>query len=468
MMVRRLSIASVFAVLAVLPGAAQALPSRLTLGFSSDPHLTAGTSASRAPWIAKAVSDDADLVRVNLIWSAIAPKTRPAGFDPSDPSSPSYNWSTADAPIRDLTAAGFKVLVTIWNAPAWAEGPDRPSSVQPGTWRPDPRQFAQFATAAARRYDGTYPDPTAPLTTLPRVGYWQGWNEPDLDYYFSPQWTCSRGKCASAAPALYREMENDFYGAVKAVDPANFVVLAGTGPYGDPIGTVPLGKERTPPVQWYRDVLSAPIRLDAVDHHPYGVGGPHWHALNPDDIAVPDIYKITRVLNAAQRAGHSLPRGPKAVWITEIGWSSKPPNPKAVPIEQDARWIEQAMYVLWRQGVDTVLLLELGDPPPIPNLESVFESGIYYLDGDPKPGVTAFRFPFVTRRLGRGRVEAWGRAPAAGDLEIQRLQRRRWRTLRTLRVAARQMFDTTVSLSGQASLRAQVDSEASLVWTQGS
>lgn len=468
MMVRRLSIASLLAVLALLPATAQARPSQLTLGFSADAHLTGGTSASRAPWIAKAVADNADLVRVNLTWSEIAPKTRPSGFTPSDPASPGYNWNSADGPIRELTAAGFKVLVTIWGAPTWAEGPNPPRQARAGTWRPSPTQLAQFATAAARRYDGRFPDPSNPLATLPRVRYWQGWNEPDLDYYLSPQWMCSRGSCTSVAPGLYREMENDFYAAVKAVDSSNFVVLAGTGPYGNPIGSVPLGKERTFPVQWYRDVFAAPVHLDAVDHHPYGVGGPYWHALDAGDIAVPDVSKIIRALRVAQRAGHILPRGPKAVWVTEIGWSSKPPNPKAVPLEQDARWIEQAMYVLWRQGADTMLLLEIGDPPPIPNLESVFESGIYYLNGDPKPGVTAFRFPFVAQRLGGVRVEAWGRAPAAGGLTIQRLARGRWRTIRRLRVRARQLFDTTLSISGQARLRAQVGSDTSLVWTQGS
>jgi len=279
---------------------------------------------------------------------------------------------------------------------------------------------------------------------------------------------------------MYRQLLNSFYSAVKAVSSSNFVLAAGTAPYGDPVGSDPVGQERTPPVAFYRELFclrgarnltpvrcTAPAHFDALDHHPYGVGGPTWHAFNADDVAVPDIYKIARVLKAATHAGRALPRRRKTLWVSELGWSSKPPNPQGVPVLEDAHWFEQAMYVLWGQGVDTVMPLEIGDPAPGGDYSSVFESGLYYNNGRAKPIAQAFRFPFVTTRLNRSRVRAWGRAARAGQLRIEALRSRRWMTIRRLAVGPGEVFQMTLRLRGRATLRAQIGSQVSLLWTQG-
>ena len=446
----------------------------LTLGFSADPALTAGTPTATAVWIPRAVQAGATIVRVNLIWSQIAPAEPPLGFNPADPASPGYNWSAVDASIRDLSSQGLQVLLNITGAPTWAEGPGAPPDVQPGTWRPNAAQFASFATAAALRYDGRFPDPLHPGAFLPRVRYWQPWNEPNLDYYLSPQWTRVARGWAPASPTIYRQLLNAFYAAVKRVSPSNFVVTAGTAPYGDPPGG-----QRMPPVEFDRYLFCLrddarlepmscpdPPHLDALSHHPYGIGGPLWHALNPDDAAVPDMYKIARVLHAAERVGHVLPAGPKQLWVTEISWDSSPPDPDGVPILEQAHWLEQSFYVLWRQGVDTVLWLQIVDSPPIPNYGSTYQAGLYYLDGTAKPAAQAFRFPFVTRRLNARQIQAWGRSPAEGKVAIEELRGTRWVLLRRLSVLADQVFTTTLRVPGSATLRAQLGAQTSLPWTQ--
>lgn len=452
----------------------------LTLGFSSDADLTGGTSTSRAPWIQRALSEGATIVRVDVVWAQVAPRLRPARFEASNPASSGYNWSSVDSVVRDLNEHGLQVLLEVHDAPTWAQGPGKPGPVQPGTWRPNPRQFGEFAKAAALRYDGSFPDPANPGASLPRVRYWQAWNEANLDYYLAPQWIRSGSAWTAVAPVIFRQLVNSFYSSVKSVSASNFVLMGGTAPYGDAVGTDPVGQERTPPVAFYRDVFclhgaqsltpvscADPIHFDGLDHHPYGVGGPTWHAINADDVAVPDIYKITRVMNAALRTGRALPEAPKSTWVSEMGWSSNPPNPQGVPVAEDARWLEQAMYVLWAQGVNVILPLEIGDPPPIPNYSSVFESGLYYLNGQPKPLAEAYRFPFVTRRTSRDRVIAWGRAPQAGELSLERLQAGRWRTIRRFAAGAGHVFDVTIPLVGRATLRAGVGSEVSLTWVQG-
>jgi hypothetical protein len=445
----------------------------LTVGFSSDPVLTAGT-ASATPWIGRAAAEQAGIVRVNVVWAQIAPVRRPRGFVAADPSSPGYTWAPIDTAVRDLSAHGLTVLLNVSTAPAWAEGPHRPRSARAGTWRPDPAQFASFATAAALRYDGSYPDPAQPGSSLPRVRYWQGWNEPNLDYYLSPQWTRTGHGYAPASPAIYRALLNAFYSAVKAVKRSNFVVAAGTAPYGDGPGG-----QRIQPVAFDRGLFCLqgavalkpvqcpdPVHLDAVSHHPYATGGPLQPAFNPDDAAVPDIYKIARVLRAAERTGHVLPRGRKRLWVTEISWDSSPPDPHGVPIAEHARWLEQALYVLWSQGVDTVLWLQIVDSPPIPSYAASYQAGLFYLNGRPKPAALAFRFPFVTKRLGAGRVQAWGRAPAAGELAIEQRAGAHWDVIRRVAVRARQVFVATLDLQGKSVLRAQLGGRTSLTWTQ--
>ena len=456
-------------------GGSEAQAQGLTLGFDNDPVLTSGSAASQALWDGRAVSEDAGIVRISVGWSSVAPSTRPSGFSPANPASPGYNWISTDAAVRELTNEGLKVLLNVTSAPTWAEGPHRPGSAQAGTWRPNPSQFASFATAAARRYDGHFPDPLHPGSFLPRISLWQPWNEPNLDDYLSPQWTRSGSHWAPASPGIYRGLLNSFYSAVKAVSPSNFVVESGTAPYGDPPGG-----PRMPPVQFDRYLFCLadnarlsptrcpdPAHLDAVDHHPYGIQGPLWHALNPDDAAVPDMYKIARVLHAAERDGHVLPRGPKGLWATEISWDSDPPDPHGVPIQRQARWLEQAFYVLWRQGVDTILWLQIADSPPIPNYASTYQAGLYFMNGTPKPAAQAYEFPFVTQRLKGSRVQAWGRSPVGGRVTIEELRGGQWKVVRRMSVGARRVFVTTLTLPGRGVLRAQVGGQTSLVWTQG-
>jgi hypothetical protein len=179
------------------------------------------------------------------------------------------------------------------------------------------------------------------------------------------------------------------------------------------------------------------------------------------------VYQVAAELRSAERAGTVLPGGPKQLWMTELGWNSNPPNPGGVPLDQQARWYEQALYELWRQGVDTVLLLQLVDSQPIPDYATAYETGLYFVNGQPKPAATAFRFPFVTSRSSRTSVLAWGRAPGAGHLAIERLTGGHWMTVAGMNVGFHQVFTTTLSLRGRAALRAQVAGQTSLTWTQG-
>lgn len=450
-------------------------PSRpLSLGFASDTVLTTQAPSVRDFWLSKAQSEGARFVRVDVNWSQIAPNVRP--LDPPDPASPGYYWAGLDDIVRQDAAHGMNILIMMYVAPVWAEAPNIPHHVGLGSYKPNPAALADFTTAMARRYSGTYPDPEHPGAFLPRVRYWQPWNEPNLASYLSPQWTQTKSGFVPASPAIYRTMLDKVYAAVKTVDPSNVVVSAGTAPYGDPPG-----HDRMQPVAFYRSLLCVNEKLrplscgrktyaDAFDHHPYELNNaPDRRAVNPDDVAVPDIWKIERVLKAGVQAGHLLPHGNKPMWITELGWDSNPPIKlySGVPLNTQARYIEQANYLLWRQHVQVVLNFQIRDiNRAVTRYQHVFDgTGVFFNNGSPKPSATAFRFPLVVSDKSRNERVVWMRAPVSGRLVLSRqLGNGSWATIGTAQAKAMQVLVGTVKLSGRATLRARIGSSVSLTW----
>jgi Cellulase (glycosyl hydrolase family 5) len=437
----------------------------LDLGFSDG----AFTQPDAQTWLQRSVAAGADMVRIDIGWVAPQTAQRPPGFNARNPADPHYNFTQADTSIKLATQLGLRVLVTFTGAPPWAEGPGRPPGAQPGSWRPSPSALEDYGAAIAKRYSGGFPDPADPGHMLPRVAAFQVWNEPNLSLYLSPQWSNGR----AAAPVLYRQMLNAFYRGVKSVNPRAVVVTAGTAPFGDP------GEgSRIPPVTFWRDVLCLktagsglaaascpdPAHFDVLAHHPYAVGSPTTPALDPGDVSIADLAKLTTLLRAAERFGTALPRERRPLWITEVDYNSYPPDPGGVPINEQARWLEQTLAVLSREGAQAIFWEQVGDQPPIPSYGATAQSGVYYLDGQPKPALSAYRFPFVAWRMGRSSLDVWGRAPASGRLLVQQLAGSRWKTIRRLNERRDATFLIQVSDPGQVELRAQMAGQASLVW----
>jgi hypothetical protein len=132
-----------------------------------------------------------------------------------------------------------------------------------------------------------------------------------------------------------------------------------------------------------------------------------------------------------------------------------------VPLSTQAHYLEQSLYILWREGVDTVLWLQIVDDRPS---STALDAGLYFANGRPKPAATAFRFPFVTVRRNATTLMAWGHAPIAGRLRIQRRSGRRWLTVKAIRVRRFETFFVGVPQRGAATLRAAIGSTTSLPW----
>ena len=449
-----------------MPSADAAVTRPLTTGFT-DGVLEQGSPASDV-WLDRASDAGAGIVLLSLSWSGMAP-SRPA--NPTDPNDPVYDWTAPDAAVRAVASHGLQIAMTVIYAPAWAEGPDRPPDAAAGTWRPDAGALGAFMSAAARRYSGRFPSLGG---TLPRVRYWQVWSEPNLFNHLMPQWTRVDGRDVAVSPEIYRGLLNAGYDGVKGVDPTNVVITGATAPFGDRKPS----RGRVPPALSVRELLClrglalrrlpcpAPAQFDILAHHPYSVGPPSRQALATDDVSLPDLGKLTGPLRVAERTGRALPRGHKRLWVTEFAYDSKPPDPLGVPSARHARWTEDALYLLWRQGVDAVMWFNLRDQAPVPSYAASYQSGLYLRDGRAKPALRAFRFPFVTERIGTARLRAWTKVPAAGRLAIQRRTGAGWRTIVTQRVRRGDVVLLHLRLRGVAMLRARVGARVSIARRQ--
>ncbi|MFI5122411.1 MAG: hypothetical protein ACHQJ5_05905 [Vicinamibacteria bacterium] len=420
------------------------------------------SSTVRGQALDASVDAGARVVRLTAAWSSIAAQP-PA--DPRDPADSAYRFEVLDAAVTDVLDRGLKPILTIVGAPRFAEGPHRPASAPAGSWKPDPGDLGAFAHAITSRYSGSFQG-------LGRVRYYQVWNEPNLGQYLSPQY---RGRRAVGAE-IYRKLLNSFYAEAHAVHPDNVVITGGTAPYGDPPGGT-----RTRPLAFLRDLLCLRGRkdlravkcrskadFDVLAHHPINTsGGPTRSAIDPDDASTPDFANVGRVLRAAERRRTTGTRGRHQLWATELWWESDPPDARrGVPLARQARYIEQALYLLWKQGARVVINLQLADPAPAPHNPGSVDAGLLFHDRARKPAFQAFRFPFVTDRAGGRSLRAWGKAPVGGRLAIQLQRGSGWRTVKTLRVRGGKVFTANLRARGKGRFRASVAAERSLVWRQ--
>jgi len=421
------------AILAALPAAASARP--MSTGISGLYNF--GPDAMNQVHTA-----GVGFLRVVIPWRAVAPRNKPDSWNPSDPSDPAYDWRETDERISKAAAAGFVPFALVTEAPAWAER-CKPETLA-SACNPDPDAFADFAHAAAARYNGTF-------RNLPKVQYWQPINEPNLSFFFNPQYG-ENGKPVS--PALYRLLLNRFSAAVKSVDPANLIVGGGLGPIA--VKPYTIG-----PMQFTRELLcmegvkkpkkakgtcEGGVHFDIFDIHPYTTGGPN-HKGHGNDVQMGDLGKLQSLLKAAKRAGRIVSsKKTVPLWITEFSWDTKPSDPGGLPMKIASRWVPEALYRAWQAGVSAFFWYSLYDDPPTPSYKTTIQSGLYFTgptvaENTPKEILFAFRFPFVAYPEERG-LSFWGRTFSGrpGKVLVQTFDKGKWHKVATVRAKAGGIF----------------------------
>ena len=433
-----------------------------------------------------------DTIRVNAIWARLAPardsQSKPS-FDSSDPGAYSADsWSALDDLVRGSAARGISLLVTVTGpAPAWASpcGDRR-------TCDPSRDEFRAFVTAIGRRYSGSYvPGGPAPASTpgggtvplpktgtaadalvdgiagaqasppaLPRVSRWSVWNEPNHGSWLTPQYTGSSKRPRPASARIYRGL---LYAALDGLAAAGHggdqVLIGETAPIGQTGGS--LAKRNRAPLAFYRDLLCIDSRGRAtssstlgcnggyrrlpgtVAHHPYSRGalGAPTSTAGRDDVPLASIRNLYRVLDQGA-ARNRIARG-APVYLTEYGIQTSPPDRFAPSLSTQARWINQADWMAYRDSrIRSVSQYELVDPPEA----NQFNTGLRRADGTAKPSLAAYRLPIW---VSRGRV--WGQVRARGEnaeLQWRSSSKRGWRKYRTVALNSRGYFDVKVNRRG--------------------
>lgn len=425
-------------------------------GLSDGRLLANADPALRAAGVAMVHRFGGTVARIPIGWSTVVANetlSRPdeSVLPLSDPAHPVYRWARIDASVRDLAAGGLQPLAYLMAAPPWAQSAPRYAYATPGTWAPRPADLAAFAAAAARRYDGTYPDPLRPGQALPRIARWQTWNEPNLARYLGPQWMPVAGRPQLFSARWYRRMHAAAYAAIHARQPDAVVGLAGLAPTGADVD----GAGRVGPLRFLRSLLclgdardrcGPPLPFDALSIHPLSVGDPDRPARAADDLALADLQpKLTTLLDDARRAGRLRPGTRPELWITELNWTSAP-GVGIAPIDQQAV-VGRAMLRLWLAGA-TIVNWQFATDPPIERTAGenrpagLTTNAPGYPDarpGDEKPFLAGFAWPTAAIAIGRDRTLVWAALPpggARGPATVERFdpQAGHWRTFGRVRV----------------------------------
>jgi hypothetical protein len=419
----------------------------------------------------------ATFARVIVSWRSIAPSQEPEEWAPQDPADPHYAWGPTDKVVREIARAGLEPVVAVLYTPSWAKAFEQCRKGK--MCAPDPKDYGRFARAAARRYSGRAPG-------LPRVRYWQAWNEPNLSYFLLPQRRGSfdvaqKGDARFISPYIYRGLVNAFAAGVKGVFQSNLVIAGGTQPW--------VAQYAVPALAFMRAMLcmegrrdpqpkescGARSRFDIWSTHPYTNGPPNYDYPGPafrDDVSIPELPLMERLLRAAESAGHiRTSRSRVEFWVDEFSWDSKPPDPHGVPWGLQARWTANALYRMWRAGISTVIWFQLRDDPDYGRPHGlVYESGLYlrgrrWAADRPKRVLRVLEFPFVAFRRPAG-IYVWGRTPdsKSEQVSIQLRGPDRWERVGELRADRFGIFQGQIPASSSPGdrVRAEVRSGTSV------
>jgi hypothetical protein len=489
---RRLVLLAALAAL-VSPAAASASPVQEST-FQDDALLVNGTATQQARTLDTLRALGVDRVRVTLQWRLVAPAAgearKPDDFDGADPAAyPPGAWDRYDRLVRlaERRDLGVNMNVTA-PAPNWATGtaPGRPEI--DATFDPSAAEFGAFVRAAARRYPG--------------VHYWSIWNEPNQAASLTPQWLHDprdATRWVPTAPQVYRRLVDAAWAALQETGHGRDTILVGeTAPKGDLDArevTRPIDAQRfirelyclDDNLQFYKgtsaEVRACPTTNQVAGfvaahpalfaasgwaHHPYELTrAPDRPPTHRDAwVTLGNLNDLSRLLRHIH-ARYRQPTGkPLALYLTQYGYQTKPPDPLGVSFARQAEYLDQAEYLTWRHAaVHTLAQSALVDarPPYAPTLQS----GLKTRAGERKPAYEAYALPvwLPSPRVRRGRaLDVWGfvRAAPEGRHVAVSIQVRRGPGHSWLRVAKR----TTTGIRGylRASVHVPRSGQLRLAW----
>lgn len=338
----------------------------------------------RAPDRIAATLDD--LRAAGVDWVRVT-----AGWDVVEPVRGQFQWAALDRLHAMATERGLELNIDIaFFLPGWTGG------------RMDAGAYADFAEAVARRY------PDAAAFTV--------WNEPNLATFLRPQW---RRDGEPLSPDTYRAMVLAAVPRIEAAAPDALVLIGATSSLGETRATD--ADTRMAPLTFLRALTAKgpPLPGDGWSHHPY-MGGLPPGATDPQPATVRmgDLDRLTDELHRLFEAGRFVRDLP--VYVTEYGDQTNPPDPTwdITPAEQARRLGEGERIARENPRVRSMAQFLVRDLPERPGADlrtrwRDYQSGLFFVDGRPKPARAAFGLPLTAERSG-DRVAFWGLVRRAG------------------------------------------------------
>jgi hypothetical protein len=273
-----------------------------------------------------------------------------------------YDWSSVDPIVAGAASAGVRPLPFVFGTPSWLAKRTVEPPVRSGRQR---RSWQRFLRAAVERY-GPGGEFWSGRSRRKPVTEWQVWNEANFSIYWRPRPSAQE----------YAELVALAERAIHAVDPRARILLAGLAPV---LG----GLEPWEFLEQLYETPGVERHFDAVALHPYS----------------PSLYGIKYQLRLMRGVMAAAGDGRTPLAITEMGWASGGAHGHSLVRSErgQARMLERSFSYLrdrrahWRlSGVswyawqDTATTVE-------PVCDFCPHSGLFRLDGTPKPAWNAFR-----------------------------------------------------------------------------
>ena len=279
-------------------------------------------------------------VRIDFPWSVT--EASPGIFD----------WAKLDRVVGAAYSRGLQVIGLLAYTPAWA----RPAGTDPMYPPTRPSDFANFTTAAVRRYAS-------------KVKVWEVWNEPNISQFWKPR------PDAAAYAALLRGASV----AVHRSAPTAAVLTGGLSPAVDASD----GSQISPITFLQRLYANgAKGTFDAVGMHPYSYPA---MPMDPATASWNTFYRLPLVYNVMAQNGD----GSKRIWSTEFG-APTGTDPSAVSETTQSAIIAQAYAAVaaWPWAGPLLVYSDRDSGTNLADREQNF--GLRHYDFSPKPALAAF------------------------------------------------------------------------------
>lgn len=437
------------------------------------------------------------IIRLDIPWHLVAPdsasRTEPSGFDPANPADyAAASWAQYDAVIRDAKADGIRVNVLIdGGAPLWAAGTDNPAGA--GTnWKPSAVGYGQFVKAVGTRYSGSYTPPGA-SSPLPRVNFWELWNEGNWAPALAPQVPSANSSTYTAAMLDRGLIDNGWAGLQQTGHGSDTVIYGSLSPDQSSTVVPYSGTSASPPIAFLRTLYCVnssyrPLQgsaatavgcpgstagfaaqhpalfSGAVGVHPYGYGNPPTKAEfpNANSVEFAEIPQLQRALSrmlSAYGSHRSL-----SIYNTEYGYEPRPPQTSKLFVTPAtaAAYINWAEYLSYKNS-----RLASYDQYELYDGHDWFTTGLINRSNKLLPGFYAYRMPIwlpvTSTKRGRA-LEVWGCVRPAYNaridtrkaqyVEIQFASGRKFTNLKRVRITnSRGYIDVRVKFPSRGHVR---------------